>query len=340
MGSIGEIIMRFKTQLGLHPAWNHSIQVPASLIKHYKELGLDNNQLVYVLQIIFAYWQGQEASHAEIAHLMGCTQRALRRYNNQLEKAGLVAISGRYLHGNRLENDYDLTPLLDASAMLDVSSQEQQQQAERNAYRIVSSLVTALEQGEDVSEILADLAANWHNKRLTKDEPTGTPVPIETGTPVPIETGTPVPIETGTPVPIETGTPVPISTGTPVPGPTREPTGTHVPIETGTPVPGVVVVTPNNNLLEETTTNNMVQELHEIGFANGDANKVIATALTHFGNEALDVLRGWVAYVSTQQSVRNPPGLIRARIREGERPPAIPATHPAPDAEVAEMREI
>jgi hypothetical protein len=216
--------------------------------------------------------------------------------------------------------------------MLDVSSQEQQQQAERNAYRIVSSLVTALEQGEDVSEILADLAANWHNKRLTKDEPTGTPVPIETGTPVPIETGTPVPIETGTPVPI--------STGTPVPGPTREPTGTHVPIETGTPVPGVVVVTPNNNLLEETTTNNMVQELHEIGFANGDANKVIATALTHFGNEALDVLRGWVAYVSTQQSVRNPPGLIRARIREGERPPAIPATHPAPDAEVAEMREI
>ena len=339
--------MRFKTQLGLHPAWGRSVHVPAALLTHYRALGLDNNTLLYVLQIITAYWRGEEANHTEIATVMGCSDRVLRKYNAQLQEQGLAVINGRYLHGNRLENDYDLTPLLDAAALLDQTNQQQQQAAEKNAYRIVQSLVNALETGEDVSGLLADLAREWREKTLTKDEPTGTHVPVETGTHVPVETGTHVPVETGTHVPVETGTHVPVETGT------------HVPVSIGTPVPNghrssqperpfrlkqerpFLSIDDDDQCINEINVNesssslitsdvaeeNPVNALLQLKGKNGQrfdrqaASYVAYTAVQRFGEDAAWVINAWCSYAKNNKAITNAPGFVRVKIESGEWPP-------------------
>jgi hypothetical protein len=346
MERIGEAIMRFKTKLGLHPAWAQSVTIPAALLIHYRKLGMDGNMLIYVLQIITAYWRGVEANHSEIAEIMGFSDRVLRKYNAQLQEKGLAEITGRYMHGNRLENDYDLTPLLDAAVLLNVTAQQEQQQAERHAYRIVQNLVTAMESGDDVTALLAELAQQWRaTETLTNYEPTGTPVPVEIGTPVPVEIGTPVPVEIGTPVPVSIGTPVPVSIGTPVPNGTRlsQPERPFR-LKEERPFLSVVVVPNNNNSLETTTTDNMLQRLNALGITNGDGVKLLKNAAKHFGEDAETAVLGWLDYCASQDGLTNPAGLIIKRIKSGEAPPPVttpaPAPNPAPLPNVPDLVEI
>lgn len=115
---------------------------------------------------------------------------------------------------------------------------------------------------------------------------------------------------------------------------------------------GLSVVPPNNDLSEETTTTDngktvdnvgLVAKLQDVGFTNGDANIAIVKAVQTFGDDGFSILGDWVAYVQTQDTIRNPAGLIRARLREGQRPPRIPEANgvavPAVP-EIPQMREI
>jgi hypothetical protein len=83
---------RFKATLGVHPAWRNGITIPAALIRQYRALGLDNGKLAYILQIIAAYWQDEEAGHKEISEAIGVSRRQLRNYNNFLLDNGLMLI--------------------------------------------------------------------------------------------------------------------------------------------------------------------------------------------------------------------------------------------------------
>jgi hypothetical protein len=333
MEPTGGTDMRFKTQLGLHPAWTRSIHIPAALLLHFRALGLDSNTLVYVLQIIAAYWRGEEANHGQIAQIMGVSDRSLRNYNAMLQDAGLITINGRYLHGNRLENDYDLTPLLDSALMLDATNQQQQQSAEKNAYKLVQSLVNAMEAGDDVSGLLADLARQWREITLTDYEPTGSQLPVETGNQLPVETGNQLPVETGNPLPVSIGNQLPVSIGSQLPPPTplSQPEASFR-LKPEASFLSVVVVPPNNNSSLETTTtttDNTLQRLNALGITNGDCMKLLTKAAKHFGDDAETAVVGWLDYCASQPSLTNPAGLIIKRIKSGEAPPP-PASTPAP----------
>ena len=330
--------MRFKTQLGIHPAWRNAVPVPVSLLNNYVQLGMDNAKLAYVLQIISAYWQGQEANHAEISGAIDISTRMLRNYNQWLVDNRYAHINGRYLHGNRLENDYDLTPLLDASFALE-KEEEKHQEKVGNAYRLIDNLVNALENGQEVNHLLRQLANQWRENTPMNYEPTGNPFPVESGNPLPIESGNPFPVSIGNPLPVSSGNPLPNGTRLSQPE-------THFRLKEETHFLSVVVVPPNNNSLEETTTtDNIMSDLEKFGIANGDAKRLLANASKHFGENALTAVRDWMDYCNSQDNLTKPAGLIVSRIKSGETAPAIvrPVTNNTavtPATAVSELIEV
>jgi hypothetical protein len=109
---------------------------------------------------------------------------------------------------------------------------------------------------------------------------------------------------------------------------------------------------PTDHSLETTTTTDkpienvgLVRLLQNIGFTNGDAHKAIVKAVHTFGDDGFTVLHDWIDYVQTQETIRNPAGLIRARLRDGERAPKLPTSNGNGDGnpvtpQTPEMREI
>jgi hypothetical protein len=74
--------------------------------------------------------------------------------------------------------------------------------------------------------------------------------------------------------------------------------------------------------------NNILRQLHAVGLENGAARRVVKSAIDRWGDDALAVMGGWLAYVDAQDTLRNPAGLIYSRIvKDGERPPVM--TEPA-----------
>ncbi len=322
---------RFKSTLGVHPAWRNGITIPAALLRQYRALGLDNSKLAYILQIIAAYWQGDEAGHTEIGQAMGIKPRQLRNYNQLLVDKGLLSVDGRYMHGNRLENDYDLTPLLDAALALDIEQGGNKKARIDTAYSLIDQLVDAVDGKGNVQDLLEQLSQEW---RKTAEKPSGTTVPLETGTTVPLETGTTVPLETGTTVPLSTGTTMPLSTGSTVPpqnAATRQnPIGTTVPIESGTVDPMLLVVGSSQSLSfkNKQPTNSdrtLIPKLQKLGASKNKAREIIHHAIKSYGENSGTVLNNWIAYVDSQDTFTHPAVYILGRVKDNDEPPIMPA---------------
>ncbi len=322
---------RFKTTLGVHPAWRNGITIPAALLRQYRALGLDNGKLAYILQIIAAYWQGDEAGHTEIGQAMGIKPRQLRNYNQILVDKGLLSVNGRYMHGNRLENDYDLTPLLDAALALDIEQGNNKKARIDTAYSLIDQLVDAVDGKGNVHELLEQLSNEW---RKTAEKPSGTTVPLETGTTVPLETGSTVPLETGTTVPLSIGSTVPLSTGSTVPpkiAATRQnPSGTTVPIESGTVDPKMLVgcsppISFNNNKQPTNSDMTLIPKLQKLGASRNDARKIIYDAINAYGEESGKVLNDWIEYAKSQDSLNYPSRFIHSKVKDSDIAPFVPA---------------
>ena len=87
--------------------------VPHLLHRHYAELGITEEQLVFLLQLMALRWDFTGAPHslAAIAERMGKNISTVRRYSQQLSSAGLIVVRERTRKGWKLRNDYDLAPL-------------------------------------------------------------------------------------------------------------------------------------------------------------------------------------------------------------------------------------
>jgi len=320
---------RFKATLGVHPAWRNGITIPAALLRQYRALGLDNGKLAYILQIIAAYWQGDEAGHKEIGAIMGVKPRQLRRYNEAMQTAGMIESTGRYMHGNRLENDYDLTPLLDAALALDIAQGRNKQERIDTAYSLIDQLVDAVDGTGNVQELLEQLSQEW---RKTAEKPSGHTRPLETGHTRPLETGHTRPLETGHTRPLSTGHKRPLSTGH------TEPVATRLNqaviddrLKEVTDDLSNVVVVPPDSLSLRTTTDNPINDrtltpkLQSIGFSKNDAKSLIYTAIKAYGNESAPVIHGWLDYIKSQTTITKPPAFLYAKIKAGDIAPPVPA---------------
>ena len=314
---------RFKTTLGVHPAWRNGITIPAALLRQYRALGLDNGKLAYILQIIAAYWQGDEAGHTEIGQAMGINPRQLRKYNKSLVDIGLLGINGRYMHGNRLENDYDLTPLLDAALALDIEQGGNRKARIDTAYSLIDQLVDAVDGKGNVQELLEQLSQEWRN---TAEKPSGATAPLETGSTAPIETGATAPLSIGSTVPLSTG-----DTEPPKNAATRQnPTGATAPIETGSTAPKKLVVGSSQSLSfkNKQPTNSdrtLIPKLQKLGASKNKAREIIHHAIKSYGENSGTVLNNWIAYVDSQDTFTHPAVYILGRVKDNDEPPIMPA---------------
>ena len=338
---------RFKSTLGVHPAWRNGITIPAAVLRQYRALGLDNGKLAYILQIIAAYWQGDEAGHTEIGQAMGINPRQLRKYNKALVDIGLLGVNGRYMHGNRLENDYDLTPLLDAALALDIEQGGNRKARIDTAYSLIDQLVDAVDGKGNVQELLEQLSQEW---RSTAEKPSGATAPIETGSTAPIETGSTAPIETGSTAPIETGSTAPIETGSTAPLSTgsteplstgstappknaatrQNPTGATAPIETGSAAPKKLVVGSSQSLSfknkqQTNSDRTLIPKLQKLGASKNKAREIIHHAIKSYGENSGTVLNNWIAYVDSQDTFTHPAVYILGRVKDNDEPPIMPA---------------
>lgn len=86
--------------------------VPHLLRRHYREIGLEEETLVFVLQLLAMIWDPRPPlSLRDVASTMGKNIKTVRRYSNDVNRLGLVIIHERFRHGQQIGNDYDLSPL-------------------------------------------------------------------------------------------------------------------------------------------------------------------------------------------------------------------------------------
>ncbi len=349
---------RFKATLGVHPAWRNGITIPAALLRQYRALGLDNGKLAYILQIIAAYWQDEEAGHKEIGDAIGVSTRQLRRYNDAMQADGLIEINPRYMHGNRLENGYDLTPLLDAALARDIEQGNNKKARIDTAYSLIDQLVDAVDGTGNVQELLEQLSQEW---RKTAEKPSGHPRPLESGHPRPLESGHPRPLETGHPRPVETGHPRPLSTGHERPLSTghQRPNGTrlnqadtHVRLKEDVGVlSSWLVGSPQSlsfkNKQPTNSDKTLIPKLQKLGASKNKAREIIHHAIKSYGEESGTVLNNWIAYVDSQDTFTHPAIYILGRVKDADEPPIIAPPIPAAVIEsksqlpaAPELREI
>jgi hypothetical protein len=101
------------------------IVLPELLLRHYHELGLGEEGLVFTLHLLAALWDQQDGPRnlPAIAARMGKSLSTVRGYSHELNRAGLVVIRSRWRNGQQIGNDYDLSPLWEQLATLAGGSQ-------------------------------------------------------------------------------------------------------------------------------------------------------------------------------------------------------------------------
>src|SRR3954447_3518273 len=89
------------------------IVLPELLLRHYHDLGLSEEGLVFTLHLLSALWDRQNgpSNLPAIAARMGKSLSTVRSYSQELNRAGLVVIHSRWRNGQQIGNDYDLSPL-------------------------------------------------------------------------------------------------------------------------------------------------------------------------------------------------------------------------------------
>jgi DNA-binding transcriptional ArsR family regulator len=85
--------------------------VPHLLRRHYRELGLEEETFVFVLQLLAMTWDLAEPPRSlhDIATLMGKQVASVRRDSRILNELGLVIVRERFRNGQQFGNDYDLS---------------------------------------------------------------------------------------------------------------------------------------------------------------------------------------------------------------------------------------
>lgn len=189
------------------PAWlKDVVPVPLALLHSYRSLGLNDGELIYVLQILSDFVQGKTPNHREIAARMGlATRRTLRKYNQHLAKLGLATVVPQYTEeGRRMESAYDFTPLFEACHISYQTEQLEQLARLRAIDELLARITEAHERGESILELLDELF------QLRKGIGTQDPIPYRIlGSDTPIGTQDPMGIGTQDPIPIGSQDPIP-----------------------------------------------------------------------------------------------------------------------------------
>ncbi|PLS78689.1 MAG: hypothetical protein CYG59_17180 [Chloroflexi bacterium] len=87
--------------------------LPHLLMRHYRELGLQTDHAMFVMQLMEITWDLAQppTTMKKIADRMGVSVRTVQRYSEYLAARALVVIYEQFEHGAQIENGYDLSPL-------------------------------------------------------------------------------------------------------------------------------------------------------------------------------------------------------------------------------------
>jgi Helix-turn-helix domain len=90
------------------------LMVPMKYLSHYAELGLSNNEAMFVLQLMTFKWDANAPypTYSTIAQRMGVSEKMARRYAKALEQKGLLLRRFQ----KRAANRFDLSRLFEAVA--------------------------------------------------------------------------------------------------------------------------------------------------------------------------------------------------------------------------------
>src|ERR671932_736798 len=88
------------------------LPVPNLLRRHYRRLGITEEQLVFIEHLMAQKWDpGQRPQDlTDIAELMQKHIATVRGYSKQLRKAGLLKVTPRFHNGSQVGNVYNLGP--------------------------------------------------------------------------------------------------------------------------------------------------------------------------------------------------------------------------------------
>lgn len=95
--------------------------VPHLFMRHYRALGLNAAQAMFVLQVMESAWDLAEAPRTvgDLARRMGVDKRTIRKYSEEVEALGLITLYDQFdTNGAQVENGYDLTLLFQRLAQL------------------------------------------------------------------------------------------------------------------------------------------------------------------------------------------------------------------------------
>lgn len=89
------------------------LPVPHLLIRHYITIGLNEELLVFVQQLMAMRWDLAERPEdlGDIAKRMGKNLNTVRRYSHKLRELGLLEVRERFQRGAQISNAYNLGPL-------------------------------------------------------------------------------------------------------------------------------------------------------------------------------------------------------------------------------------
>lgn len=95
--------------------------VPHLFMRHYRALGLNTPQAMFVLQVMESAWDLAEAPRTvgDLARRMDVDKRTIRKYSEEVEALGLITLYDQFdANGAQVENGYDLSPLFQRLARL------------------------------------------------------------------------------------------------------------------------------------------------------------------------------------------------------------------------------
>lgn len=189
------------------PSWlKDVVPVPLALLHSYRALGMNDGELIYVLQILSDFVQGKTPNHREIAARMGlANRRTLRKYNQHLASLGLATVVPQFSEeGRRMESGYDFTPLFEACHITYQAEQLEQLARLQAIDELLVKITEAHERGESVLDLLDELFQL--RKGIGTQDPigyrnVGSYTPIGTQDPMGIGTQDPIPPGSYDPIP-------------------------------------------------------------------------------------------------------------------------------------------